>query len=125
VVGSTAIYWSLVPLAGIAGLAAAGRRWPDTDTVDRFFAGYRPWLLLLIGLAAYGSTPQWAIGSPAAFRFWGVAAGCALLWSGWIDYRFFGSLRKLALHRAVSWTLIAIVLVGSSLYVEIAQRLGL
>src|ERR1700691_1611930 len=37
VVGSTAIYWSFLPLVEIAGLAAVQRRWPEARVVDRFF----------------------------------------------------------------------------------------
>jgi hypothetical protein len=122
--GSTAIYWSFLPLVEIAGLAAAERRWPEARTVDRFFMGYGPWLLFLIAFAAYGSSAAGALGTPGEFTFWEAAAVAMLLWSGWIDYRFFGSARKLLLHRAVSWTLFATIVAGSALWLEISRRLG-
>lgn len=122
IVGSTAIYWSLVPFTAIAGLAAVQRGWPKAQAVDRFFVGYAPWLLWMIAFAIYGPG---AVGTPAAFTFWEVAAAVVLLWSCWIDYRFFGSAGKLLLHRAVSWTLFTAIFAGSWIWVEIAERLGL
>jgi hypothetical protein len=48
-----------------------------------------------------------------------------LLWSCWIDYRFFASVGKLVLHRAVSWTLFLAIFAGSWMLMEIRERLGL
>jgi hypothetical protein len=59
------------------------------------------------------------------FRFWIGLAVAALVWSCWIDYRFFGSLRKLAVQRAVSWTLFAAITSGAWVSVELSARLGL
>ena len=63
--------------------------------------------------------------SPAAFTFWEASAAIVLLWSGWIDYRFFGSVQKLALHRTVSWTLFVAIFAGAWIWNEIAWRTGL
>ena len=125
VAGSTAIYWSALPLAEIVGLAAAGRRWPEAGAVDRFFTGHGPWLLFIIAFAAYGSSQAGALGTPAVFRFWEVAAAGVVLWSAWVDYRFFASVGKLALHRAVSWTLFGAIFAGSWMRAALGGRLGL
>jgi hypothetical protein len=124
VTGSTALYWSLLPLVEIAGLAAVQRGWPEARAVDRFFMGHGPWLLFIIAFAAYGSSEAGAVGTPAGFTFWETAAVAVLLWSGWIDYRFFASVKKLALQRAVSWTLFAAIFAGSWIWMEIGRRLG-
>jgi hypothetical protein len=113
VIGSTAIYWSLLPLIEIAGLAAVQRGWPEARAVDRFFMGHGPWLMFIIAFTAYGSSSAGAVQGPDVFTFWVVAAVAVLLWSCWIDYRFFASVGKLALHRAVSWTLFAAIFAGS------------
>ena len=116
--GSTAIYWSFVPLTGIVGLAAVERRLPGAGAIDRFFAGYAPWLLWMTAFAAFTSIAG-PVMRPADYLFWEIAAGCVLLWSCWIDYRFFGSLWKLALHRAVSWTLFGTIFAGAWIWTEI------
>jgi hypothetical protein len=125
VAGSTAIYWSFLPLVEIAGLAAVRRRWPEARVVDRFFMGQGPWLLFIIAFAAYSSRPAGAVATPAVFTFWEAAAAATLLWSCWIDYRFFASLGKLVLHRVVSWTLFGAIFAGSWLWMETGGRLGL
>jgi len=123
--GSTAIYWAFVPLVQMAGLVAVWRVWPEARLVDRYFTGHGPWLLWLIAFAAYNSSPAGAIDSPAAFTFWEASAAIVLLWSCWIDYCFFGSVQKLALHRTVSWTLFAAIFAGAWIWNEIAWRTGL
>lgn len=124
VTGSTAIYWSFFPLVEIAGLAAVERGWPEPRVVDRFFVGYGPWLLFIVAFTAYGSSAAGAVGTPSVFTFWEATAVAVLLWSCWIDYRFFASARKLLLHRAVSWTLFAAIFAGSGIWMEIGRRLG-
>lgn len=100
-VGSTAIYWSFLPLIETLALAVAEHKWPQANTVDRFFMGFGPWMLFAAAFAGYAAfVPESA---PDVLSRWGAAAGVILLWCLWIDYRFFGSLRKLVLHRAVSW----------------------
>jgi hypothetical protein len=125
VTGSTAIYWSLLPLIEIAGLAAVERRWPEARTVDRFFMGFGPWLLFFVAFAAYGSSGAIALATPRAFTFWEAAAAVVLVWSGWIDYGFFASVRKLLVHRAVSWTLFGAIFAGSDLWMLVSRGLGL
>jgi hypothetical protein len=125
VVGSTSLYWSFLPLIEIAGIAVAERRWPKSAMVDRFFWGHGPWLMFVIALTAYASSESGRLPSQAMFRFWIGLAVAALVWSCWIDYRFFGSLRKLAVQRAVSWTLFAAITSGAWVSVELSARLGL
>jgi hypothetical protein len=115
-VGSSAIYWSFLPLAEILGLAAAERRWPDAVTVDRFFIGHGPWFLFLIAFAAFGSRPS-TLGP------WIAAAGGAVLWSCWIDYNFFGGVGKLVLNRIVTWTPFVVIFAGSWARMAIEGRL--
>ena len=118
--GSTAIYWTFVPLTGMVGLAAVERPWPAAATVDRFFAGYAPWLLWMTAFTAFVSTGSNMVMGPDAYLFWELAACAVLLWSCWIDYRFFGSAWKLALHRAVSWTLFGTIFAGAWIWTELA-----
>jgi hypothetical protein len=124
-VASTAIYWSFLPLVEIAGLAAVERGHLKAGTVDRFFMGHGPWLLFMTIFAAYVSSPEGLVLSSSVFNLWVGVAAAVLVWSCWIDYRFFNSLRKLVVQRAVSWTLFASIFMGSWLWNEIAWRLGL
>lgn len=132
-----AIYWSFVPLAEIAALAAVfwrGRRTLSFHrTVDLFFAGHGPWLFWLIGLCAI-----WCFVPPIqAFVFttvWLYGAGAmAIVWSAYIDFCFFRFVmdraparagRDLLLHRLISWTLIIAIFGGPAIPPEIAGRLG-
>src|SRR5262245_60988506 len=124
-VGSPAIYWMFLPVVEIAGLAAVHRGRVDARLVDRFFTGHGPWFLFIIAFAAYASAPSGVIETPRVLTFWALTLAFVLSWSCWIDYRFFGSVRKLSIHRAVSWTLFATIFAGSWLWNEIAWRLGL
>jgi hypothetical protein len=123
--GSSAIYWSFLPLVEIAGLAAVQRGWPAARVVDRFFMGHGPWLLFIIAFAADVSWSSRGVRTPVEFAFWEATAVAVLVWSCWIDYRFFGSARRLILHRAVSWTLFAMIFAGSWMRMEIGRGLGL
>jgi hypothetical protein len=124
-VGSPAIYWMFLPVVEIAGLVAAQRGRLEARLVDRFFTGHGPWFLFIIAFAAYASSPSSVVMTPTTLNLWVLAVAFVLLWSCWIDYRFFDSVRKLATHRAVSWTLFAAIFAGSWLWNEIAWRLGL
>jgi hypothetical protein len=44
--GPATVHWSFVPLAGIAGLAVVSGRRLHAETIDEFFHGYLPWMLL-------------------------------------------------------------------------------
>lgn len=63
--------------------------------------------------------------TPESFTFWEVSAAITLLWSLWVDYEFFGSVRKLAIHRVFSWTPFIAIFAGSWAWQETAQALGL
>ena len=118
---SPAVYWAWLPLTGVLGLAVAEWRWPAPSTIDRFFVGYSPWLLWLAGLAAAGSSPSAVLFSIDALD---VSALAAALWSLWIDFRFFRSAKKLAIHRVVTWGIFIPVWVGSWVWSEFTSRLG-
>jgi len=124
-VASTAIYWSFLPLVAILGLMAAERGHLKPGMVDRFFTGYSPTLLFVLAFAVYVSSPEGVVLSPGMLNLWLAIAIIVLMWSCWIDYRFFGSVRKLVIQRVVSWTLFAAIFMGSWLWNEIAWRLGL
>lgn len=124
-VGSTAIYWTFLPLCGLLGLAAVHRGWPDPAFMDRFFLTYRPWLLFVIAFAAVGSSPEGTLMTPASFTFWEIYACFTLLWSCWIDYHFFGSAQSLAIQRVFSWGPFIAIFAGSWVWQETAQALGL
>ncbi|MGC9949942.1 MAG: hypothetical protein ABSF64_26540 [Bryobacteraceae bacterium] len=134
--GPATTYWSFVPLAEIAALAAVWRRGRTLSfrrTVDLFFAGHGPWLFWLIGLCAI-----WCFVPPIqAFVFttvWLYGAGAmAIVWSAYIDFCFFRFVmdraparagRDLLLHRLISWTLIIAIFGGPAIPPEIAGRLG-
>jgi hypothetical protein len=132
-----AIYWSFVPLAEIAALAAVfwrGRRTLSFHrTVDLFFAGHGPWLLWLIGLGAiWSSIPP--IRAFALTGAWLYGAGAiVIVWSAYIDFcffRFVGDRRPaqaapdLLLQRLISWTIIVAIFGGPAIPPEAAARLG-
>ena len=72
--GPATVYWSFVPLAGIAGLAAVSGRRLHAETIDEFFHGYLPWMLLIIAFAAL-----WAfVPAPVAF----ARTGYPFVWEG-------------------------------------------
>lgn len=120
ILGSAALYWSLLPLTGFLGLFAAERRLPEASRVDDFFRGYQPWMIWLTAAAAFAGVNP----GPLDFWFWEITAVAALLASSWLDYRFFGEWKKFAVSRTVSAVLWAAVFAGSWLWSEIAWRLG-
>jgi len=132
-------YWSFVPLIEIGALAAVCRRDRQEimlgNLVDLFFRGYTPWLLWLVGLSAI-----WCLLSPASKALdaylstaWlddGIVA--AALWSLYTDFHFFRSvlrrtrsraLRDVALHRVLSWSLIAAVIAAPTIWSDTTGRL--
>jgi len=135
--GPATIYWSFVPLAEIAALAAVS--WhkkpthPFPQTVDLFLAGHGPWLLWLTGLCTI-----WSFIPPIrAFSFssaWLYGAGTIVIgWSAYIDFCFFrfimgrsraGAGRDLVLQRLISWTLIIGVLGWPAIPPALAARFG-
>jgi len=134
--GPATFYWSFVPLAEIAGLAAVcwpGRRALSfSRQVDLFFAGHGPWLFWLIGLCAIWSFVP-PIEAFACTKVWLYGAGAiVIVWSAFIDFRFFRfamersparAARDLLLQRLISWTIIIAIFGGPAIPPEIAARL--
>ena len=134
------IYWSFVPLAEIAALAAVcwrGRRARSfRQTVDLFFAGHGQWLFWLIGLCAIWSfVPPGISSRTIAFtQVWLYGAGAiVVVWSAYIDFWFFRLVmgrnparagRDLVLQRLVSWAPIIAIFGGPAIPPEVAARLG-
>jgi hypothetical protein len=132
------IYWSFVPIVEIAALAAVC--WKDREAVafssliDSFFAGYRPWLLWMVGMCVI-----WSLMLPSTKTEWTVSvvwqdAGIviALAWSVYIDFDFFRSVlkrspararRELSMQRLISWGLILTVLGGPTIWQGLTGRL--
>jgi hypothetical protein len=134
--GPASVYWSFVPLIEIAALAVVCRGKLRTismpQAIDLFFAGFAPWLLWLTGLAAIWSwlpdTQAFAWTQP----FWLlIAAPAVLVWSCYIDLRFFRSVlehrpgRALVCHRLISWPVWLLWFMASSIWPPVASRLGL
>jgi hypothetical protein len=133
--GPATVHWSFVPLAGIAGLAVVSGRRLRAETIDEFFHGYLPWMLLIIAFAAL-----WAfVPAPIAFARTGYAwvweglATVALVWSSRTDLHFFErmgrtrreAMRDLLVHRLVSWPIALAIFVWSAGLQVIASGLGL
>jgi hypothetical protein len=138
VAGSGTIYASFVPLVEILALFVVRPRnktFSFSRAIDLFFTGHGPWILWLIGFAAF-----WTFTSPSQFfadsgvQLCLCAAGIAALWSGYIDFCFFRrihgenrgkAMRSLVLHRAISWTVGFTIFGGGSLWPEIVRVLRL
>jgi hypothetical protein len=133
------VCWSFVPLAGIAALiAVCGRKREGLSlarTIDLFFTGAGPWAAWLIGLCAIWSflPPARAFAFSNPFWLYGGAA-VAIVWSAWIDFRFFrlvlgrgrvGAWGGLLLQRLISWSLVILIFGAPSIPPEIAARLKL
>jgi hypothetical protein len=129
------IYWSFVPLAGIASLIAVCRRnrngLPLARAIDLYFSGQGPWALWLIGLGAIWSflPPARAFAVSNPFWLYG-AASVAIVWSGWIDFCFFrlvlrrgraGAWGGLLLQRLISWSLVILIFGAPAIPPEIAR----
>lgn len=133
------IYWSFVPIIEIAALIVVcwnqRQNVPFPNLIDSFFAGYRPWLLWLAGMAAI-----WCFLSPSTRRVdWAVeviwelgALLIAVARSLYIDFHFFRSVlkqdssraaRQLAIQRVISWGLILTIMGGPTIWSEITGRL--
>ncbi|HKE01059.1 MAG TPA: hypothetical protein VKE69_08620 [Planctomycetota bacterium] len=116
------LYWAVVPLVEIAALAVAlprrSARISFPGAVDAFFTGHAAWTLCLVGLvtslALVAPTLWWTlmtrVGVPGLLL--------VLLWSLYTDFCFFrfviGSSPRaaawaVALHRAVSWAVVALI----------------
>jgi len=119
IVGPAMLYWVLVPLIELAALAAVvGRRWrrlPVSVVVDAFFAGHGPWAIVLIVLALMMPVLRPDELWPVLHGYALVAVPIAIVWSAWIDIRFFrdviGDTRGRAitdtlLMRLVTWPLV-------------------
>lgn len=119
ILGSAALYWSLLPLTGLLGLVVADREWPEAERADRFFRGYWPWMVWLTGASIFASANM----TPADDWFWEIAAVVAFVASSWLDYRFFGDWRKFAVFRVVSFLSWFGIFAASWPWSEIAWRL--
>jgi hypothetical protein len=134
--GPATVYWSFVPLIEIAALAMVCRGNLRTislpQAIDLFFAGFGPWLLWLSGLAAI-----WSWLPPMQAFVWSkpfwllIAAPAVLVWSCYIDFRFFRSVlhhrpgRALAWHRVISWPAWLLWFMAASIWPPLASTLGL
>jgi hypothetical protein len=133
------VSWAFVPLIEIAALATVCRRdrrnIPFAELIDSFFRGYSPWLLWMTGICAIWSflstaskSLDWTIS--VVWLLGGVV--CAVVWSLFIDFRFFRSVlqrspavaaRELALHRLISWSLILAAIGAPTIWSDITGRL--
>jgi len=123
-----AISFAFVPVIHIGALAIVCRLTPCdrvsfARAVDLFFTGNGAWLLWTIVVTAIGAVipPRqmgpWLLPLLAGFLL-------PLVWSLWIDFRFFrsvmnrsvgGALRDLALQRAIAWIAATIYFAGNSM----------
>ena len=133
------IYWSCIPLVQVGSLCAVC--WRDRTNislgrlVDRFFRGYTPWFVYLLGLSVI-----WAFLSPAnsapqstIARLWLFAGAIvASLWSLYIDFQFFrfalkrtapGAARDLVVQRLISWSVIVFIIGAPTAWSEVAGRI--
>lgn len=118
-IGTTAIYWSFLPLIEILALALVVWRrrgsWSFASLVDAFFVGHAAWtlLLLLAGAVMAVTPPQhwWFIITRLAV----VAIVLVVGWSAYVDVCFFryicgttlaSAVRSAALYRVIVWILI-------------------
>ncbi len=134
------IYWSFIPLVQIGSLYMVWRH--DRGNVsfrrliDKFFAGYTPWSIFLIGLSLI-----WAFLSPhnnaveaAIANVWlfggSVAASIA---SVYVDFRFFRLVlgrtprragRDLLVQRLISWSTILFIIGAPTAWSEIVGRIS-
>ena len=134
------VYWSFIPLVQIASLPLVC--WADRDRVslaraiDRFFAGYLPWTIYLIGLAAiwsFLSPPEQRLSSTISVVWLEAGALVAALWSVFIYYRFFRfvlcrtagtAVRDLLIQRFVSWSVAVFIIGAPTVWSELAGRIG-
>ena len=136
-----AVSFTFVPIFEVMGLAAVYRRGPRrltfARTVDLFFAGNAPWLLWLLGLAAFScvqsptQVPTWTV-PPTAW----IAVGSLVLiavWSAYIDFRFCrevlgrpsgAALRDLVFFRAIAWSGATLYFLGYDIWPEVVGRLS-
>jgi hypothetical protein len=121
--GSASLYWSLLPLTTLAGLAAADRRWPEPRRVHDYFRSYLPWVVWLTAASAY-----FAAGTRGSmvtdFVIWEIAAVLALLAAWWMDWRFFANGLQFAVSRAVSLVLWIAIFAAEWPWSEFAWRLS-
>jgi hypothetical protein len=131
------IYAGIEVLIEVVALAAVRSKTAPSfsHSLDLFFAGFGPWLLWLLAIAAV-----WTFASPvSAFRWTGprwdlYIIGVFALWSGYIDFCFFRhvfhatprrAVRNLFVQRAISWTLALIIFGAGPLWPEIVRILGI
>jgi hypothetical protein len=135
---STTLCWSYVPLAELVALlfVTANNKAELTkpQVIDRFFAGHTPWLLWIVISSLLPTFLPLTL-TFTLMRYWLVGGALvALPWSLWIDFHFFRgilnesnsrTLRKLAVQRLVSWTLIIAVFSYGSLWPSVLGKVAL
>src|SRR5262245_57713598 len=130
------VYWSFIPLLGIAGLALVARRRMSARLVDEFFAGYLPWVLWLTAFSGVWAflPPVDAFGHSGYPFVWELAAVVAAAWAGFLDFRFSrrmlqrttrGALVDVLLQRLIGWTGALAIFVWPAATQVLASRLGL
>lgn len=130
------IYASFVPLCEIVALAVVmGRRkLPFGQLVDRYYQGHTAWMLWLIvfgGLWAFVPAKV-AYGLTFFNSLWRDSAVVILLWSLFVDLRFFQQVlersrpqaaRDLAIQRLIAWTTGLAIFVGPGAWQVLASWL--
>jgi hypothetical protein len=126
------VSFAFVPVVEVIALTVVsprtppGTRVPLARIVDRFFIGYRHWVVWLIAVAAVGAAvPPRELGPWITPAFFGSVV--PLAWSLRIDFRFFrdefmlpaeSALRRVVAHRAIAWTGIIGYFLGIALWSE-------
>jgi hypothetical protein len=130
------VYASFVPLCEIVALAAVyGRRkMPFRQLVDRYYQGHTAWMIWLILFGAlWAFVPaKTAYGLTFFNSLWRDSAVVILLWSLFVDFRFFRQVlersrsqatRELAIQRLIAWTTGLAIFVGPGAWQVVASWL--
>jgi hypothetical protein len=124
-----AVSFAFVPAIHMAALGLVYRRTPPQPisfarAVDVFFAGHGVWMLWIVAVSAIGlAVPPRALG-PWLLPLL-AAALVPLVWSLWIDFRFFrdvmnrsagGALEDLLVQRVVGWMGVTLYFLGNTMW---------
>jgi hypothetical protein len=135
---SSSLCWSYVPLAELIALllvtADNEAGLTRSQVIDRFFVGHTPWLLWIVVSSLLPTFLPLTL-TFTLMRYWLVGGAlAALTWSLWIDFHFFRgilgesanrALRKLAVQRLISWTLIIAVFAYGSFWPSVLEKVAL
>ena len=118
----TALYWAYIPitelLAFVALVWTRRGRAPLAHAIDIFFSGHGPWLLMLVGVASTIAFLPPEIAWMLMTGPWLAALAVVLLWSAYIDFRYFTIVFEaragraaidIALFRLFTWTVVFVV----------------